>query len=274
MDRRVIRKAWAPAAPLDEQAAVELYNYISNSSSLNNMKWVLFEALWKHKKRGKYDTKRAPAIFLLRLTQDAAKAYASEHDQRGNWSNIFSVSTRRKVAELLRDDVEEEAELGGFEDPSLRVKGGKVETASESINPSAVLYSELRREGLDHANAMRHAGLGGEKRTAAAGPKALANDLLGLLESGDMELFWERLPFMLEYAPGMDALTMDMWLMLKKAADAKDEFQAKGLLEDVRNRYPEGTYDQFFAPQDTPQYDALMKVWDEEGEAFTRARTR
>lgn len=188
---------------------------------------------------------------------------------KGSPSGSSAYTDERKRTVLVRWDGWSEATPAPVNHirkiPHLGASSGPADVRS-------VLYSELRREGFSHSEAMLHAGLGTTRRTAAAGPKAIASGLLEVLEGGDTEMFWRQLATALGSARGMDCLSQDMWGMLKAASDEKDEFTAQQLLEDVRNRYPDGTYEQFWAPGGSPQHDALMAVWKAEREEYAKMR--
>ena len=101
----------------DEDAAQELYLYLTNTSELfgpgsqGDMIEKRYAALWK---RGQFDPEKAVKGYGYLVTS-AAKSYAKEHgDSRTPYHVMFNVPTRRLVAEQLRQDFMDEAEFGNF----------------------------------------------------------------------------------------------------------------------------------------------------------------
>jgi hypothetical protein len=85
-------------APVDKTAADELDLYLENESDLYPKKQAIIANLQKKKKKGKYDAKKAPKLWLY-LVNDAAKKYEKEFGSGG--SKIFNKPTREAVAEEL-----------------------------------------------------------------------------------------------------------------------------------------------------------------------------
>ena len=91
---RTLRKR----APVDKHAADELGLYLENESALYPEKQAIIANLQKKKKKGKYDAKKAPKLWLY-LVNDAAKKYEKEFGSGG--ANVFNKPTRESVAEEL-----------------------------------------------------------------------------------------------------------------------------------------------------------------------------
>lgn len=99
------------AAPLDEQAAVELDMYARNEGSIYPMRAAIEANLEKRfMGRGLYQTSRAIDAFMP-FVERAAKMYAKEYANPSEWNKIFSVATRREVAREFVERFEVEARI-------------------------------------------------------------------------------------------------------------------------------------------------------------------
>ncbi len=102
-------------AELDEHAAVELSLYVENDGDLHRRQGKAIERNLANKAAlGKYDHKRAVDLFMY-LMESGAKKYAREFATPGEWMHIFSVPTRRAVAENFALYFETEYRLGRYD---------------------------------------------------------------------------------------------------------------------------------------------------------------
>jgi len=104
-------------AQLDPQAATELQLFIDNDANLyRQMTMPIYKNLANKMAGGKYSSSLAVKAFM-HLAQEGAKRYAKQHSNAvGDWKALFSVPTRKKVAEELRDEFEAEARRGNYDD--------------------------------------------------------------------------------------------------------------------------------------------------------------
>lgn len=91
---------------VDEHAANELELYIDNDEPLYRQWQAIVKNLWKFRKKGTYSSSRAADGFM-HLVDPAAKKYAKEFDSPKNWNTIFTVPTRRAVAESYAKSFED-----------------------------------------------------------------------------------------------------------------------------------------------------------------------
>lgn len=118
---------------IDTHAATELELFINNDASLHRQQHVpILKNLATKKARGLYKHDLAVKAFGY-LVEAGAKKYAAEFDSPGNWHKIFSVPTRKAVAEELTKDFEGEYSLGNYES-LLPKKYQKPAKASESAH--------------------------------------------------------------------------------------------------------------------------------------------
>jgi len=87
---------------MDEQAATELLIYLDNESVHYKKKKVIAANLHKMVKNRTYVHGAAPQAWSY-VVDDAAKGYAKEFADAKDWAKIFTVSTRRLVAQDLAD---------------------------------------------------------------------------------------------------------------------------------------------------------------------------
>lgn len=90
---------------VDQHAVRELELYIDNDRQIYKDKWENFySSLTRKLAAGKYDRNQAVKLMGY-LVDRAAKQYAKEFG--GTWNQIFSVATRKAVAEGQRDEFED-----------------------------------------------------------------------------------------------------------------------------------------------------------------------
>jgi hypothetical protein len=90
---------------VDEHAANELELYIDNDEPLYRQWQAIVRNLWKHQKRGRYDSERAADGFMY-LVDAGAKKYVKEFGdledvtlpRATKWNVMFDMPTRRAVA--------------------------------------------------------------------------------------------------------------------------------------------------------------------------------
>jgi hypothetical protein len=100
---------------IDDRAATELELYINNDADLHRQQHVpIFKNLMTKRARGQYKRDLAVKAFGY-LVESGAKKYAKEFATPGEWNKIFSVPTRRRVAEELTKSFEVEADLGNYD---------------------------------------------------------------------------------------------------------------------------------------------------------------
>jgi len=98
--------------------ATELELYMMNTNSVY-LAYVVptLRMLSRHWKRGNFDKDKALKAFLDATTQ-AAKSYAREHGSMfDSWSNMFSLSDRKRVDESLFDMYIVEIKAGDYLKP-------------------------------------------------------------------------------------------------------------------------------------------------------------
>ena len=94
----------------------ELFIFVSNNEQLyrQRLQPIYKNAITKMA-QGKYDSKRAVKLFMYAV-DDAANLYSKEYSTGNDAKSIFSKKVREYVATRLRDDFEEEAALGNYDD--------------------------------------------------------------------------------------------------------------------------------------------------------------
>ena len=98
--------------PADEAAARELYLFISNDGDLYRQQGLpIIKNLVAKIDRGIYDRAKAVKLYMY-YAESGAKKYAKEYS--GTWNQMFSVPTRKLVAENFVKDFETEYKLGSF----------------------------------------------------------------------------------------------------------------------------------------------------------------
>lgn len=105
-----------PRADTDETGADELELYIENDGDLYRQHHQpIIKNLMAKRARGEYDARRAVDAFMS-LVESGAKKYHREHGVPGRpWHEMFSVPTRRLVAQNLAKTFEAEAGLGNYD---------------------------------------------------------------------------------------------------------------------------------------------------------------
>jgi len=104
------------AGKLDETAAHELELYITNEAALfgpQSQAESIRKNLLRKMKAGRFDRERSVDAWMY-LVEAGAKRYAKEYAEPRDWSSMFSVPTRRAVAETLAEEFETEAKLGNY----------------------------------------------------------------------------------------------------------------------------------------------------------------
>jgi hypothetical protein len=118
----------------DEHAATELKLYIDNDAALyKNQRQSINKNLAAKKVTSKYKHDLAVKLFGY-LVETGAKKYAKDFDDPKRWHHIFSVPTRKAVAEQLTRDFEDEFENGSFD--SLLPKKYQAELAKKNLVPT------------------------------------------------------------------------------------------------------------------------------------------
>ncbi len=99
----------------DEHAATELRLFIDNDGDLYRQQTTsIHKNLVTKMARGIYNHAGAVKLFGY-LCESGAKKYAREFAHESEWHKIFSVATRKAVAEELATHFEEEARLGNYD---------------------------------------------------------------------------------------------------------------------------------------------------------------
>jgi len=122
------------AGKLDETAAHELELYITNEAALfgpQSQAESIRKNLLRKMKAGTFDPERSVDAWMY-LVEAGAKRYAKEYAEPRDWSSMFSVPTRRAVAETLAEEFETEAKLGNYH-----------------LNPSTPPPAPRRRRSVD-----------------------------------------------------------------------------------------------------------------------------
>jgi hypothetical protein len=96
--------------------ARELQIFIQNDGQLYRQQHlpIIKNAMTKHG-QGKYDSMKAVKLFMY-LVDNGAKKYAKEAGPGAKWNEMFPKSVRLQVAAALRDDFEDEARLGNYDE--------------------------------------------------------------------------------------------------------------------------------------------------------------
>jgi len=97
--------------------ASELLLYINNDAQLYRQQFIpIVKNLMLKRAKGIYDSLKAVKLFMY-LVDAGAKKYIKEFGSPGDsMRSMFPKSVRLKVAEELRDDFEDEADLGNWDD--------------------------------------------------------------------------------------------------------------------------------------------------------------
>lgn len=125
--------------------ARELQLFIDNDADLHRSQYapILKNLMTKHG-QGRYNRALAVKLFMY-LVDAGAKKYAKMHGSPGTpWHKMFPKPVRTKVAEALRDEFEEEAKLGNYDDMLPKKYKGKVsgKTIGEEQEPEGDVHSE------------------------------------------------------------------------------------------------------------------------------------
>jgi hypothetical protein len=96
------RSASAGQSHADEEAAVELALYLDNEEPIYRQKLEIAKNLERKLKKGTYDHKRAPDLWIYAVER-AAKSYAKEFADPKEWFKLFPPDVRRVVAQELAD---------------------------------------------------------------------------------------------------------------------------------------------------------------------------
>lgn len=123
---------------MDKVTARELELFINNDADLHRQQHVpILKNLMAKHGRGQYDHAKAATLFKY-LVDNGAKKYAKEHGSAGaKWHAMFPVPERKHVAQALRDDFEDEAALGNYDEYIPKKYKGKVsgKTIKEGHEP-------------------------------------------------------------------------------------------------------------------------------------------
>lgn len=113
------------AGVLDEHAATELKLYIDNTYELmgpGSQGDAIRKNLLLKIKSGTFDFERSVQGWM-HLVETGAKSYAREFASPGEWSQMFSVPTRKAVARELAEDFQRAAQGGEYEANEARPHG-------------------------------------------------------------------------------------------------------------------------------------------------------
>lgn len=156
--------------------ARELQLFIDNDGDLHRSQYVpiLKNLMTKHG-QGRYNRQLAVKL-LMYLVDSGAKKYAKEHGSADQpWHKLFPKPVRTTVAAALRDDFEDEAKLGNYDDMLPKKYKGKVSgktigegTEPEPLAEDGTLFTEEQRQALSEAAGSKkgYASLSGLQRTA------------------------------------------------------------------------------------------------------------
>jgi hypothetical protein len=140
---------------MDKVTARELELFINNDGDLHRQQHVpiLKNLMTKHA-QGRYDRNAAVKLFMY-LVDAGAKKYAREHGSRdAKWHQMFPKAERTHVAQSLRDDFEDEAKLGNYDDLIPKKYKGKVsgKTIREGVEAEdGPLFDGETRKALSEA---------------------------------------------------------------------------------------------------------------------------
>ena len=115
-------------------AAVELKLYTDNDSQLYHQQGLpIIKNLVAKMARGTYDSTKAVKLFGY-LCESGAKKYVREFGG-GAWHQVFTVADRKQAATAMRDDFEEEASTGAYEEyvPKKYRKSGSRRNPPDSV---------------------------------------------------------------------------------------------------------------------------------------------
>jgi len=156
-------------------AARELHLFVDNDADLHRQQYtpILKNLMTKHA-QGRYNRALAVKLFMY-LVDAGAKKYAKMHGSPDQpWHKMFSKHDRTTVAQALRDDFEEEAKLGNYDDMLPKKYQGKVsgktigEGAEAPEGDGGPIFDESTRKALSEAAGSKkgYASLPGLQRTA------------------------------------------------------------------------------------------------------------
>ena len=140
---------------MDKVTARELELFINNDGDLHRQQHVpILKNLMAKHARGQYDRNKAVKLFMY-LVDNGAKKYAKEHGGPGaSWHQMFPKAERTHVAQALRDDFEDEARLGNYDDMLPKKYKGKVsgKTIGEDVEAEdGPLFDGETRKALSEA---------------------------------------------------------------------------------------------------------------------------
>ena len=140
---------------MDKVTARELELFINNDGDLHRQQHVpILKNLMAKHARGQYDRNKAVKLFMY-LVDNGAKKYAKEHGGPGaSWHQMFPKAERTHVAQALRDDFEDEARLGNYDDMLPKKYKGKVsgKTIREDVEAEdGPLFDGETRKALSEA---------------------------------------------------------------------------------------------------------------------------
>lgn len=122
LGRKITSVAWGgrkrnpSRGEVDTVAARELELYVENDGALYRQQYTpINKKLATKMARGVYDHAKAVKLFMY-LMESGAKKYAKEFStSQSDWPQIFSVPTRKYVAERFADHFEAEYRLGNYD---------------------------------------------------------------------------------------------------------------------------------------------------------------
>jgi len=137
---------------MDKVTVRELQLYIDNDADLYRSQYtpILKNLMTKHG-QGRYNSQTAVKLWMY-LVDNGAKKYSQDHGHSGAvWHKMFPKALRLKVAAALRDDFEDEAKLGNYDNLLPKKYQGKVsgKTLGEASERSGAIFTDEQREVLE-----------------------------------------------------------------------------------------------------------------------------
>lgn len=94
----------------------ELEIFVNNDADIyKRIMEPIIKNLMTKRAQGKYKSDMAVKAFMYAV-DSGAKKYAKDHANANEWNTIFPKNVRTEVAKSLRDDFEEEAEEGNYDE--------------------------------------------------------------------------------------------------------------------------------------------------------------
>jgi len=133
--------------------ARELQVFIENEADLYRQQFlpILKNLMTKHA-QGKYDRQKAVKLFMY-LVDNGARKYTQQHGSPGQkWNDMFPKRVRLETAAALRDDFEDEAKTGNYDEYIPKKYRGKVSGKTlgegQEQDESGPLFDAATRDSL------------------------------------------------------------------------------------------------------------------------------